>query len=171
MEKKREVIVVNIVWECIEFDGVDFKKIRELNKNADYGLYQIYGHHPAYGDDALLYIGLASGQTFAQRINDRLEFYESSARPTNICIGRICESSEKQSSMLKGEWEDLISLSEKLLIKTHSPAMNEILYKGRDTIWKDDLLIINWGDYKRLLPEVSTLRMSWDYWLYERPIE
>jgi len=36
----------------------------------DRGLYQIYGHHPVYGSNVLLYIGQTYGRTFRERIEE-----------------------------------------------------------------------------------------------------
>src|SRR5579872_2702258 len=36
----------------------------------DRGLYQIYGHHPVYGSNVLLYIGQTYGRTFGERIEE-----------------------------------------------------------------------------------------------------
>lgn len=53
--------VINIAWEKIPFN---FDTIGSFNGKHDYGVYQIYGHHPAYVNDTLLYIGKAQIQTF-----------------------------------------------------------------------------------------------------------
>lgn len=52
----------------IEWDG-PFKldQLSELNNtDIDFGIYQIYGSHPIYGADVLLYIGKADRQTFSK---------------------------------------------------------------------------------------------------------
>ncbi len=54
---------VVIEWEKLKkWDDV-FEKDDE---NKDSGLYQITGHHPVFGDDSLLYIGMAK-ETFSER--------------------------------------------------------------------------------------------------------
>jgi len=168
METK-QVKVINIQWEAMTFD---YKEIIKLNREVDYGLYQIYGHHPAYGDNALLYIGIAKDNTFAQRLHNRGEFMESTARPKIISLGWICEDNDLTKSLKieHKEWKKLISDCERLLLKTHTPAFNSQISKSLRKDIDYELLIINWGDYMRLLPEVSTLRMSYDYWNYERPL-
>jgi hypothetical protein len=40
-----------------------------MNTTTDYGIYQIYGKHPVYGSDVLLYIGKADYQTLGKRIS------------------------------------------------------------------------------------------------------
>ena len=68
-----ELTIINILWEKIQFD---FNVIREKSASSDYGLYQIYGQHPAYGENALLYIGKAEDNKFSTRLNERWEFIE-----------------------------------------------------------------------------------------------
>ena len=80
------VTIINIEWKNEPFD---FKVIKEFCTPRDYGLYQIYGHHPAYGQDVLLYIGKAQDQNFGVRLDRRWEFDQSCARPTSIRLGRI----------------------------------------------------------------------------------
>ena len=66
----------------------------------------------------------------------------------------------------------MIDIAEQLLIKSHTPAMNKQHISGlfTDKINEEDFLIINWNDYGKLLPEVSTLRMSYRYWKYDLPV-
>ena len=53
----------------VQWDGpFTLEQILELNDDFDYGVYQVYGSHPIYGSDVLLYIGKASQQTFSVRI-------------------------------------------------------------------------------------------------------
>lgn len=55
----------------IEWEGPKLlSDINNLNDpKYDYGVYQIYGGHPVYGTNILLYIGKADKQTFGVRIN------------------------------------------------------------------------------------------------------
>lgn len=47
----------------------DWKEAKNLKDGkADRGLYQVYGCHPVYGADVLLYIGLTANQTFGGRL-------------------------------------------------------------------------------------------------------
>lgn len=72
----QNVTVINIEWEKVLLDK---KNINTFDSSKDYGLYQIYGNHPCYGEDALLYIGQANDQTSAKRLNNRYEFIECAA--------------------------------------------------------------------------------------------
>jgi hypothetical protein len=166
--------VINIVWEKIPFD---MNIIKEKMGPSDYGLYQIYGHHPAYGEDTLLYIGKAQDQAFGVRLNERWEFIESCAFPTSFRLGRIVLSSKESESLGWdiNRWKDMINIAEMILIRSHTPAFNKQLNSG---IFNSELtefnneqfLIFNTEDYGRLLPEVSNLRWSYRYWNFEKPI-
>lgn len=166
------LIVINIAWEKIPFN------INEVRKQAyrnDYGVYQIYGHHAAYGDETLLYIGKAQEQTFATRLTQEFwSFVESSIRPTHIRLGRICKSNRTEENLgwdVK-RWRELIGVAEKILIKSHPPAINKQENGGMfiNEFNSENVLIINSEDYGRLLPEISTLRISYRYWNYDTPL-
>ena len=45
-----------------------YPEARMCNADGDWGIYQIYGDHPVYGSDVLLYIGKAERQTFGARL-------------------------------------------------------------------------------------------------------
>lgn len=170
---KEEVYVINIEWEKIKFD---FNSHKEKDKPEDYGIYQIYGYHPAYGEDSLLYIGKAQNQNFGTRLNERWEFVESGSQPTSIRLGRIMRSSksgENHTWDIK-QWKEMIGIAEMILIKAHSPAMNKQENTGVFVIDKyfdnNHFLIINRNDFGQLLPEVSTLRMSYQFWHFDKAI-
>ncbi|OHD64455.1 MAG: hypothetical protein A2096_04080 [Spirochaetes bacterium GWF1_41_5] len=155
-----ETRVINIQWEKVPFE---IEEVNKLNKKNHYGIYQIYGNHPVYGRDVLLYIGKANKQTFSQRLGvdqEYFQFVESILYPTNIRIGMICESEDGKNDT----WEALIDESEKILILSHLPAFNasniKAFYKGDE----DCLIIYNWGDIGSLLPEISTHRISYKFW-------
>lgn len=162
--------VINIVWESIPFTE---EAIAELNKNIDKGLYQIYGRHNAYGKNVLLYIGKTYA-TFSQRLKKRFEFLESSSIPECIRIGRITKSTydHEELGWDELEWDNMIALSETLLIIAHTPAFNKVnnsgLMKHEDP--NSNIHILNWGDFGDLLPEVSTIRNSYMYWHFEKEL-
>lgn len=53
---------ISIMWE----GPISVKKAKNLDKDSDIGLYQLYGRHPIFGRDSLLYIG-HTFDSFAQR--------------------------------------------------------------------------------------------------------
>jgi hypothetical protein len=92
----------------------------------DYGLYQIYGRHILYERNALLYIGIATKQTFSQRFLQHKEWLETdqNEKDVRIYLGRVYDPrrhSEKDHWEL---WEKDIELAEKILIYKYSPNYN-----------------------------------------------
>lgn len=165
----KQVTVIVIEWEEIPFSE------SELNKHCnkwDCGLYQVYGHHPAYGPNSLLYIGKTE-ELFAKRLSKRWEFVESSVRPKYICLGRIVQSPKVEELEWEiSNWGKMINIAEQMLIKTHNPSLNKQHIGGlfNNAFEGVHYLVINTGDYGQMLPEVSSLRMSYTYWNFETPI-
>lgn len=171
----QNINIITISWEKIEFD---IEIIKTLNREHDFGIYQIYGRHHAYGNDALLYIGKAEDRNFATRLQDggRIysDFMETSVEPTSIMLGYISMTSNKEDyekynlDKYEHEWKKNISIAEKILIATHPPALNKQLANRFGNMNLDeDYLIINWGNYGKLLPEVSTLRNSYKFYDFD----
>ena len=60
----------------IEWDGPhrfwdrprQLEPVSALRGPTDYGVYQVYGGHPFYGNSALLYVGRGADQEFGKRI-------------------------------------------------------------------------------------------------------
>ncbi|MCM3257028.1 hypothetical protein M3664_04435 [Paenibacillus lautus] len=136
-------------------------KLDELNRVdnnlKDYGIYQIYGFHPVYGSNVLMYIGLAARQTFCQRIKQ--EGWEANKDYKNIevYVGRLCGETPSDE-----EWETLIARVEKLLIFSHTPASNQSNIGSVPFEDLKDLHIINWGSHRSLASEVTGLRWCVD---------
>lgn len=132
--------IINIMWE----GPLSPARVKKY-KNS--GVYQYYGDHHVYGSGVLLYIGQA--KKLADRIRkDR--FDKLCDRNIKIYFGPV-----KQS---------MLDRVEKLLICASAPARNshhviEPLDEAQDESLLD-LLILNWGDYRSLLPEVSGYRFS-----------
>lgn len=128
------------------------------NESRDYGLYTVYGSHPLYGADVLLYIGKANHQTFAKRIvqHDFVYFHEDS-NALKFYLGRFCKTELEMNDDI---WTDLIDDCESLLIHAHRPALNSsnIVTIPNEKI--RDLHIFNWGAHRSLFPEVSGARWS-----------
>jgi len=165
-----QVSVINIEWYLFEFNQ---DVIKTLSKETDFGIYQIYGEHPAYGKDALLYIGQAG--RFSDRLSKRFEFMESCANPLTIRIGRFVNSEQKDNENLDIKDKNLLlNVAEQILIKTHAPAFNQVHNKGlfnSEGIDGKHYIILNWHNYGVLLPEVSTLRFSYRFWMFDNPIK
>jgi hypothetical protein len=140
---------ITIVWDPPR--GIN--QLRILNGWNDYGLYQIYGHHPTLGVNTLLYIGKAEGETFKARFNDHpiIRKYGPAVR---IRVGRIVRGDyahEPKEDL--PDWRQLLRDAEALLIYHQKPpenTMNINKYNGQP------LLITNTGDRGNLADTVPS---------------
>ena len=137
---------VKIVW-----DGpFSVDEACELNSKNDFGIYQIYGQHPVFGRDSLLYIGKT--EDFGERFHKHKQRWLSEESDVSIRVGRLelPESDASNSS-------DLIHAAEKLLIYNHAPPYNTHHINRYDGI---QLHVQNWGQRGSLLPESSSVWSS-----------
>ena len=146
--------VIRISWEG-GYTLEDLKN-KKINSNKDYGIYQVYGHHPVYGNNVLLYIGKADRQTFNIRLSQ--EDWGINEDPKNIrfYVGRLF--AKKQPS--DDEWSKMIDDAERMLIYAHSPAMNssniKSISRNEEKLKEfENVRIFNYDDYRSLMPEVS----------------
>lgn len=98
------------------------------------GLYQIYGRHPVYGKDVLLYIGETKGntRTFKDRLKEHIE-------------GRFFNYTNLSISLAPCQEEDeTIMEIESVLINTHKPALNRQHIENNKEC-RIPLLIRNWS--------------------------
>ena len=99
------------------------------DSRKDRGLYQIYGHHPVYGSNVLLYIGQTCGETFGQRIEEQTLLgggFQEDREHVEIYVGRLKSFSTPSSD----DWRDEINWAEKLLVHVHDPAYNSLTRHG-----------------------------------------
>lgn len=172
----QNVIVLNIAWKRVPF-SIELLDPEGESLLQSKGIYQIYGRHNAYGEDALLYIG-KTHDSFAARVSGRWEFIESSAKPKWIRFGQFIEPKNARLNWSAEKWDAMITIAEKLLIRAHSPAMNKQGTTGLLLDWElkdaedkvQHYLILNWEDYGSLLPEVSTFRNSYQFWEFDTPL-
>ena len=148
---------IQITWdgpyslEEIE-NGVDDNGFDDLNSYG--GLYQIYGTHPVYGSNVLLYIGKAVSQSFSKRITQEKHWWNNPDRYNiQVYTGRLFGKKNDN-------WIDDISLAEQLLINTHIPAHNSSninsISRKQEMLEKiSKVRVINWHYYRDLMPEVS----------------
>ena len=146
---------VSIWWEG-PFSLEDIKNKTKINdSDTDYGIYQIYGTHPVYGSDVLLYIGKAVKQTLADRINQEKHWwYNQNSSKVEIYAGRLIGKTPTEN-----EWDLMIGEAEQLLIYAHRPAHNSSNINSVKEENLSKLHILNWGDHKNLLPEISSNRI------------
>jgi len=145
---------INIQWEG------PFKWDVALGMNdlkTDHGLYQIYGTHPVYGSDKLLYIGKAAKQTFAQRLGQEFWDWNSAGKANlEVHLGRLIGPDNPDTCRL----EQMIDEVEKLLIVANWPACNSSRLNVVIESGLCDCHVMNWGAFRDILPEVTGLRYS-----------
>ena len=143
-------MIIHIEWK----GPFSLDKSSELDTGRDYGVYQVYGYHPSYGPNSLLYIGQANQQTFCKRLTQ--EEWELEYRDFNFFVGRLADVKQPSDDV----WRQRISLAERLLIFALSPAYNSSGLQS--PLGKEfyDVHILNWRNFGSLLPEVSGNRFS-----------
>ncbi|WP_232055195.1 hypothetical protein [Vibrio taketomensis] len=75
-----------------------------------------------------------------------------------VYVGRFAGNEQISND----EWSRQISIAEKLLIYTHSPALNSSNINNVGGDVPIDSHVYNWGNRRNLLPEVSALRYLYD---------
>jgi hypothetical protein len=145
--------VINVEW-----DGpVAFSEVRKLRGTKDYGVYQIYGGHPVYGNSALLYIGLAAAQHFGVRIPQETHWLDNrDAGRVEVYVGRLAGKRTPDDET----WDRYIRLAERILIYAHVPPMNVQKSPGALADELRSVHVLNWGHHRDLLPEVSGRRWA-----------
>jgi len=125
--------------------------------DCDFGIYQVYGCHPVYGNDVLLYIGKAEKQTFAKRLSQ--EGWENNSDSKNIkfYVGRLFD---KKQVATEEEWDKMINIAERMLIYAHEPARNSSnilnISKNKKVLKEfEDIRIFNYDKHRSLMPEIS----------------
>ena len=152
--------IVHLMWVEYEWNDDIFN---QFNSKNDYGIYQIYGDHPVYGENVLLYIGKARYQTYSVRLNQHDDFDESHiSKFRKLHLSYFCKTEDVNYN----NWGEYIDLVEKLLINAHFPAYNSQEIKGPigNETFKKEMLILNWNERGKLLPEVSSLRYSYHFY-------
>lgn len=143
----------------VQWDGpFALDQLEEMNNGYDYGVYQVYGSHPIYGSDVLLYIGKAGQQTFRVRLQQELWQYNQDAGNIKYYLGRLAGERTPNDA----QWEQQIDLVEALLIHSHWPAGNShyIQGLGANVDQMGNLHVLNWGQRRDLLSEVSGLMLT-----------
>lgn len=126
-----------------------------------HGLYAIYGFHPVYGPDALLYIGMTAEGESMRGFKVRLaEHFASNkkktglfwyARETTVYVATVYDEAETAEIQTA---EGGLGLVESLLIASHTPAMNQqsIHIPTREA---QNVLLYNYESRGSLLPICS----------------
>ena len=119
-------------------------------------LYQLYGQHPVYGSNVLLYIGMTKDG--AQRFEQHDQWVRDECDIMSFRLGSLGQfTSWKEWDKLekykktKGE---IVQKIEALLIYAHQPAYNAANKNSAKNI-SANIRIFNSGKYGQLLPELS----------------
>ena len=150
---------INIWWEgSFTIEEILSNKIKssEYDNTADkIGLYQIYGTHPLYGRDKLLYIGRTSDKKgFQNRLKNRwvIENGQDSDN-INIYLGTIFSYNEH----IKNKEIDFIEKAEVLLINALKPAFNSSNIQSVDEkLIEQKYIVYNHNNYRDIYPILSS---------------
>lgn len=152
MENIKEIINVN--WEGpfsideILEDTIDNQKFEV--KSSDIGLYQIYGSHPLYGSDVLVYIGRTKNKNgFKSRLKDRWVINNGNDfNNVKIYLGKIFSDSKKYTNE---EINTCIEKAEVLMINALKPAFNSSnIQNAKD--FDNNYIVYNHGSHRSLYP-------------------
>lgn len=145
--------LIQILWEG-PYSLNELKLLQ--NEITDYGIYSIYGTHMVYGKDVLLYIGKADRQTLGKRISQEGWANTNDSNNLKIYVGRLHGPINPSDDI----WSKHISLAESLLIYVHKPSNNQKSISSFPDTDLQNIHILNWGDHRSLLPEVSGARWT-----------
>ena len=143
-----------------ETDRYIFNNAKLNDDTIDFGIYQIYGFHPLYGSNTLIYIGQANDQTFSKRISQEGWQYNVDYKNIQIYVGYIYNMRNDDSTNKDGVWGQAIDDAERLLIYAHEPARNSSnilnITRNKERLKKmENIRVLNYGCHRSLMPEVS----------------
>lgn len=154
MAREVTLRLIEVAWA----GPISADEITHLGAVHDLGVLAIYGSHPVFGDDALLYIDEAREAPFASRL-DRighwLKFLPSEPR---FYVGRLGGI----DALDEDEWQAQINDAYRMLMFFHAPPWNS---RGIDHHQVGTpTVVLNMGRRHRLQLEVSTLwdQSQWD---------
>ncbi len=148
--------IYNAHWEGpFELDYLN----DELEKKDNHVLYQIYGRHPLYGHNVLLYIGKAeegAKKRLLRHMSNWAAYESDSCKAYAASLGKF-ENWEKFYKIAEYSKPDNVAIEkvEKLLIFAHQPAYNTMSKKSVSVSQK--IRIFNTGRFGSLNPEISGL--------------
>jgi hypothetical protein len=122
----------------------------------DMGLYQVYGTHPLYGSNVLVYIGRTKNKKgFKSRLKDRWVVENGSdTENVQIYLGTIFSDNEKIEAK---NIDKMIEKSEVLLINAMKPAYNSSnIQSANEDFIKDNFILHNEGNYRNIYPVLDS---------------
>jgi hypothetical protein len=148
--------VIELIWKLEKESVSDLKSI-----GAKLGIYQIYGTHPIYGRNVLLYIGVSTTNIFKRIKSHKSNWVKFEYDPVIIYFGEIVTPEEDFDFSMA----EAIAMAESLLVYYCAPAYNSnLIVEIKEQYLKQDLIIRNYGKIGSLPTEVSTGWYKSDVW-------
>ena len=149
MPAQRTLRIIEIAWS----GPYTCEATRAFGAPHDLGLLAIYGSHPVFGDDALLYLDEARDAPFARRVERVAHWTALLPSEPDVYLGRLGGVEPVPEAV----WHDCIRDAYRLLVFFHSPPWNS---RGIDHHRvAEPTAVLNLGRRHRLALEVSNL---WD---------
>ncbi len=134
-------------------------KVELSEHQSQYALYSVYGSHPVYGNNVLLYVGMTKRGVLKRLAEHDYWMDEERYGLSQIYVASIGEfnSWEESNEIEKFDLPDtkVIEQIEQLLIYSNQPVHN--IKSKRSVKVSKGLRVFNTNNYGSLLPEVSTL--------------
>lgn len=156
MSNETQIEEIKIFWngpfsiqEIVENKIVKQKYRIDAN---DVGLYQIYGSHPLYGHNVLVYIGRTKNEHgFKRRLKDRwVVEVGADANNIQVYLGVIYSDTKKYNYKEK---EKKIDKAEALLINALKPAYNSSnIQSVKESFFENRFIVHNTDNYRGLNP-------------------
>ncbi len=119
-------------------------------------LYSIYGTHPTYGPNVLLYIGRTEMDVL-ERLRQHEDWLNDERDPVSVYIAAVGRFESWAKARATKDYPppaiDTVKAVEALLIYAHQPAYNSQSKQNAQSA--KNLRLFNSGRYGGLLPEVS----------------
>lgn len=151
---------INVEWNGpFSIDQITNKQIDKKKDGVcadDIGLYQIYGCHPVYGDDVLVYIGRTKNKHgFKSRLKNRwVVEIGADSKNIQIYLGTMYSDLHQLNSQ---EIEEKIDKAEVLLINALKPAYNSSnIQSVKESFFEARFIVHNTGNFRALFPVLDS---------------
>ncbi len=129
---------------------------RKGKAKSHHVLYQLYGQHPIYGRDVLLYIAMTKDG--AERLEQHEQWIRDECDKMTFRLGSLGEFTSWEEWNKPGDYRkkerDIVQQVEALLIYAHQPAYDSSNKSSAKDI-SEGIRIFNSGHFGQLLPELS----------------